>query len=124
MTGTWNVVLTDTGSTTPTYTFGLKIAQGGNALTAQAALYVGSVVYGTSCFNYQSDTGVGSLAGSSMSMTVTDPSTTAVIQISGTLNAAGTQVQGTFMFPQIVEGTPHQYTMCGGDSGTAVLTLQ
>jgi|SRR5665213_627393 len=123
MTGTWNVVLTDTGSNQPTYTFGLNIAQGGNALTAQDAIYTGTIVYGNSCFNYPSDTGVGSFAGSSLSMTVTDPSTKADIQISGTLNAAATQVQGTFTFPQIIEGT-RLMVLCGGDSGTATLTRQ
>src|SRR5580698_9768726 len=123
MAGKWNVVLTDTGASHPTYTFGMAISQGGDSLTAAAATYTGGTVYGTNCFNTADLTAVGTLTDDAMSMTITDPSSGAEFKVTGTLNGASNADQGTFSFPQITEDA-RSITVCGGDSGAATLTLQ
>ena len=135
--GNWNVELTDTGASHPTYTFGLKISQGGDSLTGQSIPYTGGSTYGTSCLNVSDLTAVGNLSGQSVSFTITDPYYGGVILVSGGLNQASNEIQGTFSYPQITakditritehDVRPNPDTpiiLCGGDSGSSTLTLQ
>lgn len=118
LSGKWNIVLTDSGSASPTYTFGLSIAQSGSVLTAQAAGYTGGTSHGTSCANFGDATAVGTISNSALTLTVTDASTGAVFTLSGTASAS--TVDGTFSFPGRQEG--HQ--ICNAVSGSLAMTRQ
>jgi hypothetical protein len=96
--GNWNVVMYPTGSTTPSYVFGLAMSQEGNNNYSGASIaYTGGVgVPSNMCIDANALSATASTNGSNFTMTVTDTTTSTVITVQGSLATQTTTLSGTY----------------------------
>lgn len=98
--GNWNIAMYATGSTTPTYAFGLAMSQEGNNYSGASITYTGSVAPPANmCINANSLTATATTTGSNYTMTITDATTNTTIRVTGAIPTDTTGVSGTYTNP-------------------------
>jgi predicted small secreted protein len=97
VTGNWNVDLTETGQTVPSYSFGLRFTKNTTNISGNEIAYTGGTQHNVGCVNFGGLTATGGTNGASViTLVVTDPSTHSTLTVSGTADAAVQQINGTF----------------------------
>jgi hypothetical protein len=120
--GNWNVVLTETGQSTPSYTFGLAFTKNAATISGSEIAYTGGPSVNTGCINYGQLTASGNTNGGSViTLMVTDPSTHSSFTITGTADSGITQINGSF---QTSFGANGSHPACTNTTGTVQFTRQ
>jgi len=120
--GNWNVLLTETGQTAPSYAFGLNLTKNTTTITGSEITYTGGTQFNTGCVNYGHLTVTGnSTGGSAITLVVADSSTNSTFTISGDAVSGVTQINGNFA---ATFGPNGSNPACPNTNGSAVLTRQ
>ena len=111
--GNWNLVLTPTGGSTPTYTFGLQIAQSGGVITAIQIPVDLPIGYGKSCPSIADPVTAMFAAPNDLNVSITgmlDPRFGLTCTVAAEIWANGSSITGTYS-----DGT---------ETGSAIMTHQ
>lgn len=122
ITGNWNAVLTATGQSTPSYTFGMKFSKNAATIAGSEIAYTGGPTYNTGCINYGHLTATGNTNGGMViTLVVTDSSTNSNFTITGTAVSSVTEIDGNF---QTSFGANGSQPACTNTTGTIQFTRQ
>ena len=122
ITGNWNAVLTASGQSTPSYTFGMAFTKNAATIAGSEIAYTGGATYNTGCINYGRLTASGNTNGGSViTVMVTDPSTNSSFTVSGTADSGVTEINGDF---QTSYGANGSQPACTNITGTIQFTRQ
>ncbi len=120
--GNWNVDLTESGQSTPSYSFGLKFTKNAATITGSEIAYTGGTPPSTTCINYGGLTASGSTNGSNVvTLVVKDPSTNSTFTISGTADAPVAQINGSYTGTFGANGSNPP---CSSSEGTVLMNRQ
>jgi hypothetical protein len=121
--GKWNATFTENGNAIPSYAVGLSFTKDTTVISGTEVPYTGGTQYNTGCVNYGGWTATGNTAngGSTITLSVHDPSTTSGFTISGQANGTVSEIDGTF---QATFGANGSNPACPSTTGTVVFTRQ
>jgi len=116
--GDWNIVMYPNGNPNPSYVFAMAISQEGtNNYSGSAIAYTGGVpVPSDECIDTAALRASGVTSGTNFTLTFTDPTTSTVITVQGSLSTQTTTLSGTYTNPASQS--------CSASSGTMTMTPQ
>jgi hypothetical protein len=124
VTGNWNVIVTQNGQSTPSFTFGLAFTKNTTNIYGSEIAYTGGTPYNIGCIN----TGTGKITatgntngGSVITLVISDPTTSSSFTFSGQADASVTEINGSY---NATFGANGSNAACPAESGTIVFTKQ
>lgn len=120
--GNWNAYITQAGQNSPSYAFGMQFSKDQAVVTGTEIAFTGSPQPNTGCINYGKLTASGNVSNeSTVTVTVTDPTTSSSFTISMSPNSQLTQMNGNF---NAVFGANGSNPACAAESGSVFFQKQ
>lgn len=122
--GSWNLVLTPDGATSPAYTLGLSIAQSGDVATANQIPITLPTGYGGSCVDYSDPVTISGISATGATITITSQSNGNAERPDITIDDSCTIVISFNAIAVSASGTYTENGTNGQAKGAAVMTRQ